>query len=86
MARGQLDAVCTNRLQRPFRQVPDPFDLATTLVEHAAWLLRTGRGDQAGPLVAEAREIFERLGARPSLDRLEAMARSQGVSAEVTTA
>jgi len=71
--------------ERTFRQIPDPFDLGTALAEHAAWLLGTDRDEQAGPLVAEAREIFERLQARPSLDRLDAIARSRGVSAEVTT-
>jgi hypothetical protein len=29
----------------------------------------TGREDEAEPLLAEAREIFERLGARPWLER-----------------
>jgi class 3 adenylate cyclase/tetratricopeptide (TPR) repeat protein len=51
-----------------FRELGTPFWLAVTLLEHAEW--RSGRGDDAAALVAEAREIFAKLGATPWLERL----------------
>jgi hypothetical protein len=39
------------------------------LVEHGEWLAGRGRDDDAEPLLAEAREIFERLRATPWLER-----------------
>ena len=51
-----------------FRELSTPFWLAVTLVEHAEW--RHGRGDDVAQLIAEAREIFERLRATPWLERL----------------
>jgi hypothetical protein len=55
-----------------FREISRPFELAVVQLEHAEWLLGQGRGDEAEPLLAEAREIFERLRARPWLERLDA--------------
>jgi hypothetical protein len=49
------------------------FWLAVTLLEHGEWLLARGRPGEAGPLLAEAHEIFERLEAKPWLDRLAAL-------------
>ena len=46
-----------------------PFYLAVTILEHAEWLVGEGRGEEAQPLLLEAREIFERLGARWWLER-----------------
>ena len=46
------------------------FSLAVTQVEHAEWLLEHDRPEDAEPLLAEARETFERLGAAPSLERV----------------
>ena len=40
-----------------------------TWLEHGEWLGEQGRADEAEPLLAEAREIFERLGATPWLER-----------------
>jgi class 3 adenylate cyclase/predicted ATPase len=54
-----------------FHELAIPFHLAVTRLEHAEWLAEQGRADDARPLLAEAREIFERLDARPWLDRLE---------------
>ena len=54
-----------------FREFGMPFWLAITQAEHGEWLARTGRGDEAEPLLAEARETFERLGATPWLERVE---------------
>jgi class 3 adenylate cyclase/tetratricopeptide (TPR) repeat protein len=52
-----------------FRALGTPFYLAVTLLEHGESLLEKGRSDEAGPLLAEARKTFERLGATPWLER-----------------
>jgi tetratricopeptide (TPR) repeat protein len=52
-----------------FRELALVFYLALTQLEHAEWLSSQGRTADAEPLVAEAREIFERLGATPWLER-----------------
>jgi tetratricopeptide (TPR) repeat protein len=54
-----------------FRELGMPFWLAVSLLEHGEWLVAEGRGLEAEPLLDEAREIFERLKARPWLERLE---------------
>ena len=48
------------------------FYYAATQLEHAEWLINQGRADDSGPLLAQARETFERLDAKPWLDRLDA--------------
>jgi hypothetical protein len=48
-----------------------PFYLAVVLLEHGEWLVDRGRPDDAAPLLAEARETFDRLLAAPWLDRAE---------------
>jgi len=55
-----------------FREIGVPFYLAITLLEHGEWLIEQSRTTEAGPLLDEARTIFERLEARPWLDRLAA--------------
>ncbi|MDQ3218119.1 MAG: AAA family ATPase [Actinomycetota bacterium] len=55
-----------------FREIGVPFYLAITLLEHGEWLIEQSRTTEAGPLLEEARTIFERLQARPWLDRLAA--------------
>jgi tetratricopeptide (TPR) repeat protein len=57
-----------------FREYAMPFHLAVTLTEHAEWLTSQGRTEEAQSLLAEARETFERLDARPWLQRLDAAA------------
>jgi len=47
------------------------FWLAVTLAEHGAWLVQQDRSEDAKSLLDEARQIFERLEAKPWLDRLE---------------
>jgi hypothetical protein len=64
-----------------FRELGAPFWLGVTLLEHGEWLASQGRADQAGPLLDEAREIFERLEARPWLERLEKARAGAGVMA-----
>jgi class 3 adenylate cyclase/predicted ATPase len=56
-----------------FRRIGVVFWLAVTLLEHGEWLAARGRPDEAEPLLAEAREVFDRLEAKPWLDRLEAV-------------
>jgi hypothetical protein len=53
-----------------FRELGFRFWLAVTLLEYGEWLTGQDRVDEATPLLDEAREIFERLKARPWLDRL----------------
>ena len=52
-----------------FREIAVPFFLAVVELEHAEWLSELGRRDESEPLLVEAREIFERLGATPWLER-----------------
>ncbi len=49
-----------------------PFWLAITETEHGEWLASHGRAAEAEPLLAEARETFERLEADPWLERVAA--------------
>ena len=53
-----------------FREIAVPFYMAVTLLEHGEWLAQAGRSDEASPLLDEAREVFERLRAKPWLERL----------------
>ena len=52
------------------REVDMPFELAVVLLGHGEWLASADRPDDAIPILSEARETFERLGAAPYLDRL----------------
>jgi class 3 adenylate cyclase/tetratricopeptide (TPR) repeat protein len=54
-----------------FREIEVPFWMAVTLLEHGEWLTRQDRADEATTSLTEAREIFDRLEARPWLERLE---------------
>jgi class 3 adenylate cyclase/tetratricopeptide (TPR) repeat protein len=49
------------------------FQRAVTELEHAEWLTGQARADAAQPLLAEARATFERLEAKPWLERLYAV-------------
>jgi ATP/maltotriose-dependent transcriptional regulator MalT len=57
-----------------FRELLVPFYLAVVRLEHAEWLTAEGGADAADQLLAEAREIFERLEATPWLERVDALA------------
>jgi len=57
-----------------FRELGIPFWLAVTQLEHAEWLVGQGQPSQAEPRFAEAIEIFERLDARPWLERTTRLA------------
>jgi class 3 adenylate cyclase/tetratricopeptide (TPR) repeat protein len=52
-----------------FREYHFPFWLAVAELEHGEWLVRHDRAADAEPLFAEAQAIFERLEARPWLER-----------------
>jgi class 3 adenylate cyclase/tetratricopeptide (TPR) repeat protein len=54
------------------RRLELPFDLAIVQLEHGEWLMARGHPDDARPLFAEARDTFERLEAKPWLERLDA--------------
>lgn len=51
-----------------FRQLGYPFCLAVVLLEYGEWI--AGEGMDPEPFLAEAHDMFERLRARPWLDRL----------------
>jgi class 3 adenylate cyclase/tetratricopeptide (TPR) repeat protein len=55
-----------------FREFGFAFYLAATELELAEWLDDQGRADDAEPLLAEARDTFQRLKAKPWLERSEA--------------
>jgi len=55
-----------------FRDIGAQFDLAGTLLEHAELLDSLGRSESATAMAGEARTIFDRLAAVPSLTRLDA--------------
>jgi class 3 adenylate cyclase/tetratricopeptide (TPR) repeat protein len=54
-----------------------PFHLAVVQLEHAEWLVGQGRADEAEPLLAEARQTFERLKATPWSERAAQLASSE---------
>ena len=54
-----------------FRDVDMPFELGVTLVELGEWLEGQGRHEDAAPCGIEALALFERLGARPWLERAQ---------------
>ena len=70
-ARGEQDNVEQGfkTAEQIFREYGMPFRLAVVQLEHAEWLLGRGRSEEAEPLHTEAREIFERLEAKPWLER-----------------
>jgi tetratricopeptide (TPR) repeat protein len=57
-----------------FREFGMPFWLAVTLAEHGEWLVSADRASEAEPKLTDASETFERLGAKPWLERVEAPA------------
>jgi len=64
-----------------FRELGTPYWLAVTLADHAEWLVGRGRADDARPLLAEARETFERLRAVVPLERVSTAERRTGAMA-----
>jgi tetratricopeptide (TPR) repeat protein len=80
-ARLDGDPVGFERAAARFREIGIPLWLAVSLLEHAEWLLGHGGAEKAEPLLAEAQEIFERLEARPWIERLEKVQPEAGVPA-----
>ena len=68
--RGE-DEPCFDDAVTALRAVGEPFWVATALLEQAEWLASHNRNDAIAPLLTEAREVLERLRARPRLERLE---------------
>ena len=84
VARGDADSAEPSLAKslEIFRKLEMPYDVGTSLVAQAEWLVGRDREAEAEPLVAEAREIFQRLRARPMLERLAALeSRGAAVSA-----
>jgi hypothetical protein len=54
-----------------FLELGMPFYLAVTLLEHGEWLESQGRPEEAVPRLTEARETFDRLRARPWVERTD---------------
>ncbi len=63
-----------------FRELALIFYLGITQLEHGEWLATQERMEEAEPLLAEAREVFVRLEAKPWLERA---ARATGVRQDV---
>jgi len=59
-----------NEAEETFAKIGMPFWFAVTQLEHAEWLLANGQQPDTKPMLAEAVQVFERLHARPWLDRV----------------
>jgi class 3 adenylate cyclase/tetratricopeptide (TPR) repeat protein len=59
--------------ERELRAVETPFPLGQVLLERAEVLRALDREDDAGPLIPEARRLFERLRATPWIERADAL-------------
>jgi class 3 adenylate cyclase/tetratricopeptide (TPR) repeat protein len=59
-----------HRAAELFGALEMPFWLAVAQLEHAERLVEQDRSDEAEPLLAEARDVFEHLEARPWLERV----------------
>jgi tetratricopeptide (TPR) repeat protein len=73
------------RAENLFREFDLVFWLAVTQLERGEWLAGQGRADEAEPLVAEARETFERLDATPWLERAAQLASAPQETAEAVS-
>ena len=71
-----------------FRELGDAYALAQTLREHASWLVTQDKGAEAGPLLAEAEEIYARLGigGRQSSSEVSSATTSEAGLTSVTAA
>src|SRR5438874_12370584 len=64
-----------------FREIEAPFHMAVALLEHGEGLVARGRSEDARGLLQEARGVFERLAAKPWVERLDRVAQEIGVMA-----
>ena len=69
-----------------YRTAGRPYPLAIALLDHAETVVAAGRTDEAGPLLDEARAIFQGLQAAPALGRLDAVAGAAAPSSTVVPA
>ena len=65
---------------RVFEGLGTPFFLAVTQLEHAEWLAARGDAADAAALQSAAREVFDRLRARPWLERADRLEVRAGVA------
>jgi len=70
--------------RRLFAESEMPFYVAVTELEHAEWLIGQARAADAEPLLADSRATFERLGAKPWLERLDSVTAQDRVAAPLT--
>ena len=68
---GPAAAAYFREAEAVYEALGTPFFLAVTQLEHAESLESVGPSDEAGALRAAAREVFERLGAQPWLERAD---------------
>jgi tetratricopeptide (TPR) repeat protein len=77
LAVGRGDAEAAEQLFKGssglFREMSIPLWLAIVLLEHAEFLANHARDADAAPVLDEAREIFDRLDARPWLERIDTL-------------
>ncbi|WP_348209498.1 AAA family ATPase [Gaiella sp.] len=78
--RGE-DEPCFEDAVAALREVGEVFWVGTALLEQAEWLAGREHWDEIAPLLAEGREVFERLRAQPRLERLEAIQAARSTSA-----
>jgi hypothetical protein len=69
LAEGPAAATHFRDAERAYESLGMQFHLAVTRLEHAESLLAEGPSEEAETLRAAARDVFERLGARPWLER-----------------
>ncbi|MFE4491845.1 AAA family ATPase [Streptomyces niveus] len=62
-----------------------PFERAQTRLDFAEWLRRRRRIAEARPLLTSALEAFQRLGARPWVERAQAESRAAGIGVAAVT-
>ena len=82
--RGEIEGVDAGFKEAlaSFRTLPLPLWVGIVLLEYGEWLASQGREAEASQLLAEARDVFESLGARPFIERLDGLT---GVTDRVTT-
>lgn len=79
-ARGPAADELFDQAIAALRRVASPYHLAHGLLDHAEYLVATGKPDRADPAVAEARAIADNLSARPLLARAESIASRIGTA------
>jgi class 3 adenylate cyclase/tetratricopeptide (TPR) repeat protein len=60
------------------RELATPFPMAVTMLDHVEMLVAAGSAEAVEPIAVEARSVFERLRALPSLERADRLAAQLG--------